>query len=559
MKRTVFFPLFGLLVVALVLLVGGTGQAEAVPAFPGPVELRQPDGATFLARQWGDERRHGWETVDGYTILKDEASGYWYYVRLDERGNLVSAGVRADGTPPAGVPKCVRPVAESGSEKGRTPAFSREKSAGVVPRSGEVKVPVILITFSDTVGQEVYGKEDFEALLFGDHPLVATGPGSMRDSYKEVSYGKLLLSAGPAGVVGWVYAANPRAYYSGNDAQGYDLRPAELVRDAVLAADAQIDFSQYDNGGDGRVDAVVVIHQGRGEEESGDPDDIWSHRWSLSAAGLGPVQVDGVIVDDYTIQPERFEQEMSTIGVFAHEFGHVLGLPDLYDYDYSSAGVGSWDLMGNNWLATQRPGDTPPHLSAWSKAFLGWVTPEKVTGFREKAEIRAVEESPQVYMLLSNPQGVDWQVSQPGKGEYFLVENRQRIGFDSALPGEGLLVWHVDESVGGWGPNSDENHKLVDPEEADGLAELDRSWWPRGDAGDPFPGTSGNRRFSSDTNPDSNWYDGRKTGATISRISDTAPIMTADLGTIYAVTHPWYDDIGAVLAGLGHTYFELQE
>lgn len=545
----------------------GVAQAEACPAFPGLRELRQPDGAIFHARQWGDEWLHGWETADGYTILKDKVSGYWYYARRDEKGSLVSTGVRADRTPPAGVPKHVRPLVAS--KRGgipRTPHPLRKRAA---PRqfAYSFNVPVILVTFSDTVGQEVYGKEEFEALLFGDHPSVATGPGSLKDYYKEVSYGRLLLSPGPAGVAGWVYANLARAFYGSNNAWGYDLRPAELVREAVLAADAQIDFSQCDSDGDGRVDAVVVIHQGRGEEESGDPNDIWSHQWSLSGAGLPPVQVDGVIVDDYTIQPERLGQGMSTIGVFCHEFGHVLGLPDLYDPDpwydpdKSSAGVGSWDLMGaGGWLQTQRPGDTPAHFSAWSKTFLGWVTPERVKGFRENAEIRAVEESPQVYMLLNNPQGVDWQVSQPGEGEYFLVENRQRIGFDRALPGEGLLVWHVDESVSGWYgwyPNSDETHKLVDIEEADGLADLDfnRNY---GDAGDPFPGTSGARRFSSDTNPDSNWYDGRKTGVTVSRISDPGLTMTADLGTSYAVTHPGYDDVGATLAGLGYNYFELQ-
>ncbi len=82
----------------LFLLAGSTGKAEAVPAFPGLVELRQPDGSAFLARQWGDERLHGWETADGYTIVKDEASGCWCYARTDERGSLLSTGVRADRT-----------------------------------------------------------------------------------------------------------------------------------------------------------------------------------------------------------------------------------------------------------------------------------------------------------------------------------------------------------------------------------------------------------------------------------------------------------------------------
>jgi len=154
-------------------------------------------------------------------------------------------------------------------------------------------------------------------------------------------------------------------YYGATEA-----RWAEFARDAILAADADIDFSQYDADGDGTVDAVAIIHQGRGKEESGKATDIWSHQSSLSGAGLGALTLDGVTVDTYIIMPEvqGAGGDITTIGVLAHEYGHALGLPDLYDVDYSSAGIGDWGLMGGGaWLQVSRAGDSPAHMVAGSK------------------------------------------------------------------------------------------------------------------------------------------------------------------------------------------------
>ena len=259
--------------------------------------------------------------------------------------------------------------------------------------------------------------------------------------------------------------------------------------------------------------------------------------------------------------PERYGTDsISSIGVFAHEYGHALGLPDLYDTDGSSAGIGKWGIMsGGSWNQTTNPGDTPAHFMAWSKYFLGWVTPTKVNGFIEDEEIKQAATNKDSYMLLNNPSGVDWNMEgTSGTGEYFLLENRQKTGFDAGLPGAGLMIWHIYEEVAGNNSaNTNEGGaKLVDVEEADGRTDLDSNT-NSGDDSDPFPGSSDNRTFAADTTPDSKWYDGRRTGCGVFNISDSGETMTADFGCRFAVTHPAWDDIGAILDTMGFDYFEL--
>ena len=523
-----------------------------VVASPHIHKLVQPDGSVINAKQWGDEWLHGWETSEGYTIVKDN-TGFWVYADRDSTGRLIPTGMKGNRPPLLGLQKSLHPSGEMAQK-----AITKRKRvyAKVVPSTGTANIPVILINFNDTATTNT--PADFESLLFGNNPAIATGPGSMKNYYEEVSYEAFSVSSGPSGVSGWHTGANGHDYYGNEDAQ-----TAELVREAVLAADAAgFDFSQYDSDGDGKVDVVGIVHQGRGEEESGVSTDIWSHRLSLSSAGVGTVSVDGVIVDDYVIMPERYgTTSISTIGVFAHEFGHSLGLPDLYDTDDSSEGIGNWGLMGGgSWNQTTNSGDTPAHFTAWSKYFLGWVTPTQVQGFLENEQIDQAATNQDVYMLLYNPGEVNWAFGSSGTGEYFLVENRQQVGFDAGLPGSGLLVWHVwEEAPGDNTANQNEGGaKLVDLEEADGLAQLD-GIGNRGDNGDPFPGSSINRTFNDDTNPNSLWYDGRRTGCGVINISNSGSPMAADMYSRFAVTLPWWDDIGAILISMGYSYFDLKD
>lgn len=359
--------------------------AYCVPALDAIQQLEQPDGTAFAARLWGDETRHGWETTDGYTVIKDPATKFWHYARMDQKTNkLAAAGIVGTTLPPAKSQKHQRPNQTDfqriqQNERLRSTSRAIERAAV----TGSRPLPVMMINFNDTA--TTYDAADFEDLLFG------AGNNSMKAYYEEVSYGAFTITPGNDGVTGWYTAANTMDYYGQNDGSGYDRHPGQLVIEAVAAADDAVDFSEYDTDGDCYVDAVVIIHQGPGEEAKGSSDTIWSHRWNLNSAanygdGTGEYTTNDVgtcgqiMVNEYVIQPERLGNGIQTIGVFAHEYGHVLGLPDLYDIDYSSSGIGDWGLMsGGVWGAVSRPGDSPVHLCAWSKYALGWIDPVTVS------------------------------------------------------------------------------------------------------------------------------------------------------------------------------------
>jgi len=529
--------LYCAVIVMLCVLVTASSLYAAV-ASPRAHELVQPDGSVVNARQWGDEWLHGWETVEGYAIVKNSA-GFWVYAGKDATGKLFPTKVKADSPVPEKIQGFLRP----GGEEIRKALKKRRKvSVKVVPSTGTAKIPFLLINYNDTTPTNT--PAEFESLLFDTNPAIASGPGSMNDYYREVSYGAFSVSSGPSGVSGWHTAAAGHNYYGQNDSSGYDMYPAQLVKEAVQAADAAgFDFSQYDNDGDGKVDVVNVIHQGSGEEESGVSNDIWSHRWTLTSAGVGSVSADGVTIDDYTIQPERLSGGgMVTIGVISHEFGHALGLPDLYDTDYSSRGIGYWGLMASgSYNAITNDGDCPAHINAWCKYSLGWVTPTVVVGTLPNEQIDEAATTADVYQLVGGT---------PTSGEYFLVENRQMTGFDQGLPGTGLLVWHVDGNVISTnfssnsvndsecypgGPSCATNHYGV------ALVQADNGWGlekkiNKGDDGDPYPGRTNNTSLTGGTAPDTKFYNGSASTASVTDISGSDNQMTATLSVDDSVT-----------------------
>lgn len=369
---------------------------------------------------------------------------------------------------------------------------------------------VILVDFDDQPADTLnHNPAAFEHLLFSEGTHAT---GSMNDFYLENSYNNI----GVNGVVTvWLRMPQNYTYYvDGQKGFGnYPNNAQKLAEDAVAAADPMVDFSQYDNDNDGYVDALFVVHSGAGYESSGNVNDIHSHAWSISS----PQTRDGVIISSYSMEPELHNTsgEMVRMGVFGHEFGHVLGLPDLYDTDYSSRGLGSWSMMsGGSWNGG---GNSPSHFDAWSKYQLGWINPMMVTKDTSGVVIPAIEDTAVSYILWT-----EGQVSS----EYFIVENRQKLGFDSYLPSSGLLIYHVDESMSG---NTDDWHPLVMLEQADGLFNLQNNG-NSGDAGDPFPGQTTNIAFNDNTIPGSVDYNNDSTFVSVLIESYSNGLITAELG-----------------------------
>jgi parallel beta-helix repeat protein/predicted outer membrane repeat protein len=282
-----------------------------------------------------------------------------------------------------------------------------------------------------------------------------------------------------------------------------------------------VNYADYDNDGDGYVDALFIIHAGPGYERTGNPNDIWSHKWEMQL----PQHLDGVIDSVYSMEPEYWDDPGDiTCGVYAHEMGHsVFGLPDLYDYDYDSRGLGSWSLMsGGSWNGPL--GSSPAHPDAWSRMQMGAVVATILSADLLGASIPAIEETPAIFRL--------WTCGAVGD-QYFLVENRRQTGYDTYLPDQGLLIYHVDQAVSNnnhqWYPgHTDEGHYLVALEQADGQWHLEQNI-NSGDGGDPYPGTTSNRTYDDNSTPDSRDYNFNTTDVAVRNISDSAPMMTGDL------------------------------
>ena len=378
-----------------------------------------------------------------------------------------------------------------------------------------------------------------EYAAYADYPTDRT----LLNYYKSVSYGNVtVVTLNLPSRLGWLNVGKPYDYYCKADGihdNGFGAFPMNaqgLVYDAIKAADAVVDFSKYANA-DGVVPNLFVVHAGGGAEWGGDPGLIWSHSWSLdsdTSLTAADLTFDGVIVNSYAMMPEvggdltgYWSQSgpfPPTVGVYAHEYGHVLGLPDQYDYGYESEGTGVYSLMaGGSWnqypAADIFSGNSPAFLDAWSRARLGFVTPKEVLG---PVTLPAAETSPVVYKVVV-----------PGsKGrEYYLLENRQAVGFDRAfaLRGDlhGLAIYHVDDVVMSnpyayWEPNEAENWKEFRSEgwqkASNGyshygisIIQADDRWGlelgtSAGYAGDLYPGPLGITSFGSSTLPNSSSY-----------------------------------------------------
>ncbi len=383
-----------------------------------------------------------------------------------------------------------------------------------------LNIPVLCGKFSDATSYILDAPEQLQHQLFD-------GPWStitMREFYIENSYGQLELTGD---TYGWIDVSQPESYYAPDNAPIF-------IRELLDSVDNNVNFADYDNDGDGYVEGLIVVHSNIGGEYGGNH--IWSHRWRLSSAGVGvyytnDVNSNGiqVKVDDYTIQGSKtFGGGLEHIGVFCHEFGHVLGLPDLYDTSYNSEGIGDWGLMGGGSWNTP---ESPSHFCVWSKEALGWLQTTVVEENRDVVFIPAVEDQPVAYKLWyeGNPSpytsayGAHLNLGR----QYFLIENRQRLGADQNLYAPGLLIWHIDNSV--TTGNTNVNHKLVDLEEADGLNELDLNL-STGDEGDPFPGSTQNAIFNFESNPSSMAYNGSDSKVSVTDILQENQEVIANLG-----------------------------
>lgn len=441
----------------------GSMQDCAFPAVPTVRVLEQPDGSRIELYFRGTGANHWYEDLDGFPVVRS-AAGY-VYARRTPAGGLAATEALVGSSDPRelGLERRVVPAMKtratpSGAQAQAQMARDRRPgSPGGRERLGSsVENLVLLLRFSDhgPSGQNrtLPSSADVSTIMNavgGDPTLAPTG--SVRDHYLETSFGQFSIDST---VVGWIDVPNSEAYYA-DGSSGLTTQVWELITDGLDAADATVDFTDFDLDGNGWIDAITFLHSGYGAEWGGTDqygtdygDRIWSHKWTIPTW----TSAEGVSVGDYNISPGLWGtagSDPGRIGVVCHELAHFFGLPDLYDTDGSSYGAGGWCLMAYGSWGFDSSQQYPSHLCAWAKMRLGWVTPQRLTPGTYSA--LAIESDPSLFLIDSG---------YPS-GEFLLIENRQPLGFDALIPGSGLAVWHVDEGKGSFtwdDPNNDEGY-----------------------------------------------------------------------------------------------------
>ncbi len=495
-------------VLVLIALSLSAAAALAAPHWGDRYDLRQPDGAVVPVVVWGDEFYQHIESLDGYTLVRDETTGVICYARLAADGrSLVSTGVRA-GDPALSTlgltPRLRLPLEERRRQAAATrevldaeglPAFRDASKAGAAVVTGDVKGITLLIDFSDQPW--TIPAADFEAYLNLPGYTGYGNNGSVRDYFHDVSDGLLTYT----NFVPTVYyrAAQPKTYYD-TSAVTYGQRARELIREALIWLNNQgFNYSLYDANGDGRVDALNVFYAG--EPTQGWAQGLWPHASSISYSA------DGVTTGSYQITNIG---SGPSLGTFCHENGHMLcGWPDLYDYDGDSSGVGRFCLMCNS-----GPANNPVQPSAPFRMMSGWST--SLTTLTTAVANLPVTAGVNQFYKVNRP-------SYPN--EYYLIENRQRTGRDASLPDTGLAIWHVDTN----GSNNNQQmtptqHYYTTLVQADGRWDLENGIG-QGDATDLWSAPD-HVLFTPVTSPAATWWNGAAAPVFIDGVSASAPTMT---------------------------------
>lgn len=420
--------------------------AGAVVATPEPVEKRLPDGSVQQVYIRGDENYHYLTDLTGAKIAGSEVGS---------------------------------PVMSHTMVAHRAP--NREQLSSSVPNKGTVRIPVVLVNFTDLSFTLPNAREQFSALYNENGGSNPNATGSVHDYYIASSDSMLNLVFD---VYGPYDLSQNMAYYGANSGKNHNIRAGNLIIEAaMLAREAGVDFTPYDNDNDGYVDNISVVVAGYNEAEGGAENTIWPHYSRVnSSENFSGKRLGGyLVISEYRGYRDATQ---AGIGTYCHEFGHALGLPDLYDTQNSSNyTVGTWDIMCSG--SYNNNGSTPPTYTAYERFIMGWLTPEQLV-HPNNYVLEPIETSNRAFLVADGTHNLS--KFYPSPSEYFLVENRQAIGWDAnkgALVGTGLLVTHITFSSDKWNLNS------VNTDTPLGFAIVSAGGSTKyASAADPFPGTN---------------------------------------------------------------------
>ena len=496
------------LTLILTALLLNLAPALSRPALKGTARVKQPDGTMLTIRLEGDEYYNYNTTDDGYSLVRN-AEGYYVYAQLDGTGRLApTAHVARDLGE-----RTVQEVAylqtvgkqlrgkmpQAAAQARRRNRVARQQTLNVRRAAGydysKFKGLVILVEYNDCkfrydnyaeIMEQMINEDNYQGVAATNIGNIAC-TGSMRDFYRDNSSGAFVPTFDVVGPV----KVNRSQYYPRPNGTSEGDNYVQLMVDACTAADSQVNFKDYDVDKDGLVDMIYFIFAGLPSYISGnDGHLLWPHQWDISYERH--VRKDGVYLGRYACSTELFGSAegsvLEGIGTMCHEFSHVLGLPDFYDTNnyYADGDCDNpqeWSVMANG--ADFNYGRTPCNLSLFERYALGFAYPQKLT-------------EPGKYSIEALHKGNGgYRIDTPQKKEYFLLENRQKVKWDSQLPGHGMLIFRVDST------NADAwIYNFINDNPEHPYYQLIRAKGGTTSSGrDPFPGTARVRTIDNTTSP----------------------------------------------------------
>ena len=439
-------------IIAALALMG----VNAAPVRNAITTYTQPDGSVITLRLCGDEYYHYYTTEDGTPVtLCDD--GYYRYTTIDNDNNLKASSIAVGKGESLDAENSNRVVARHKEmhRLGKTRRVEKIKEGHAPMRqavkrksdeNAEVKGLIIMAEFQDKkfkVSQstinDMMNKEGYTD-KYGSI-------GSARDYFIAQSYGQFQPNFD---VVGPITLSQNLKYYGGNDEiYDQDIRPDVMVSEACELASEQglVDMSDYDLNGDGWVDLVYVVYAGYSESVSGVADEaIWPHAWYIYQGAQRVVEIDGVKLDAYACSSElygSYGNKPDGIGTFCHEYSHTLGLPDMYDIDYSGGdGMQLWSIMDEG--CNTGSGYVPIGYSAYERAYCGWLELNELT---EAASITMPD--------IKNDKNAAYKISTTvDPNQYITLESRAQEGWDKFLPAAGMMVVAIDYNEAVWKQNA---------------------------------------------------------------------------------------------------------
>lgn len=507
-------------------------SAFAVPAKRVKRQVQQPDGSVLTVMLRGDENFHYTSTEDGQPLVQ-RADGAYCYATLDSNGKLTASAQVAHDVESRGAAELsflnyytaesqkVRSLGMERAKQRNARRMARLANRGVVDASGKPvrrvmagatggegigvtgkrKGLVILVNFKDKKMQSKHTQAEWNDYFNKVGYNKYGNNGSVHDYFYAQSYGKLDLEFD---VIGPVTVSKNMASYGANDAQGNDIDPAGMIKEACELAYAKekMDMSQYDWDGDGAVDQVYVIYAGYGEAAGGEANTIWPHEWDIQGGGYSLV-LGGQRIRTYACSSELnggFGTYISGIGTACHEFSHCMGIPDFYDTAGGGCfGMDAWDLM--DYGSYGGDGYEPTGYNTYEKWVSGWIEPTILTAPCYIKNMKPLSDAPEACVVFN----------EANKNEYYIFENRQLKGTDVALPNHGMLVIHVDYDQKVWFDNevnNTSNHQRFTVVPADNKLTSETV------SGDTYPGTTKSTELTDTSKPAATLFnansDGRK-------------------------------------------------